>query len=163
LKWLVDVHFCPVRIIHQGNKKNPGKVIENPLLTSKGRSVMSIAMEDNQINILRYLVVEKKMSIFETKDLNLALGTLDSVLKSPDPQSDMIADYSNYYRSDENNIDERDAQGSRSRSNSMVGLTNMKSEYDLNDSKTVSSLSDAVRTISFFLQQLNLLAHLSFF
>lgn len=54
---------------------------------------MSIAMEDNKVHILRYLVVEKKMSIYETKDLNLALGMLDSVLKMPSEKNLTAQDF----------------------------------------------------------------------
>ena len=66
---------------------------------------MSIAMEDNKLNILRYLVVEKQMSVYETKDLNLALGMLDSVLKmSPDDsRSDEMMASNDYYTENEHN------------------------------------------------------------
>lgn len=74
--------MCPIRIITTGNK-GAGKLANSPLLTSKGRSVLSIAMENKHVDVIRYLVVEKNMSLSEIEDLPTALNILDTVLRSP--------------------------------------------------------------------------------
>ena len=157
LKWLVDVHFCPIRIFRAGNKRNPGKTIEDPILTSKGRSVVSIAMEDNKIEILRYLVVEKKMSIYETKDINLALGMLDCVLKTPSNKCrttnsrkpNITMNFEDYYCSE--GMDERDTQRIGEDINVARSYHEMVAPYspsnisvDSSDTKTVKTVADAV-------------------
>ena len=80
VRWLVDVQFCPIYVLSTGNKdtkldsaidagsdvfkklndtlehKNEEcRVSQLPTLrTSKGRSVLSIAMETKHVGILRY-------------------------------------------------------------------------------------------------------------
>lgn len=80
LRWLVDVHFCPISLVRTGNRK-PEK--ENtPIVTSKGRSVLNIAMSKQNVETMRYLVSEKKVSVYEIKDLNTSLKALEAVLIS---------------------------------------------------------------------------------
>lgn len=52
------------------------------LQTSKGRSVMDIAMEMKNVGILKYLVNERGVSVHEVKDLALVLGALESMIKA---------------------------------------------------------------------------------
>jgi hypothetical protein len=80
VRWLIDQHYCPVKLLRTvGNKKvkqSSGVLI----LTSKGRSVLSIAIDRLKVDILRYLVVECGVSIFEAKDLQTSLRALESAL-----------------------------------------------------------------------------------
>jgi hypothetical protein len=81
VRWLLEERFCPIKKVSSGNgKKRRG--IDIPILTSKGRSVLIIAMNNLKIDILRYLVVEKNVSVFECKDLSLSLRALEAALVS---------------------------------------------------------------------------------
>ena len=97
LRWLVEEHYCPIKkISSSNNKKRKGRDI--PITTSKGRTLLSIAMKNLNVDMLRYLVVDKKMSILEVKDLHTSLRALEAVLLTLPPnrsqntlQSDEIA------------------------------------------------------------------------
>lgn len=81
LRWLLEERFCPVKRIASGNgKQKRGEDI--PILTSKGRSVLSIAMTNLNVEIVRYLVIDKNVSVYEIKDLALCLRVLESALVS---------------------------------------------------------------------------------
>ncbi len=81
LRWLLEERFCPVKKIASGNgKQKRGEDI--PILTSKGRSVLSIAMNNLNVEIVRYLVIDKNVSLYEIKDLSLCLRVLESALVS---------------------------------------------------------------------------------
>lgn len=73
LKFLVDENCCPIRSIRVGgnSKESSNKVI--PIVTSKGRSLLGIAMEGENLNIVRYLVAEKGLSLSSEKDLTQEL------------------------------------------------------------------------------------------
>ena len=57
--WLVDVHFCPIRMTRTGNGNNQ-QVTKELIKTSKKRSVPDIAMTEQRANILQYLINDKK-------------------------------------------------------------------------------------------------------
>lgn len=84
LRWLIDDHFCPITIHRSGGKKNKEATRGNAanstnnssVLTSKGRSVLSIALENLKVDMMRYLVVERCVSIYECKDLRSSLSAL---------------------------------------------------------------------------------------
>jgi hypothetical protein len=82
VRWLMEDHFCPIRVIQSGTGKRSNKAggPDFPILTSKNRSVLSISMESLQVEILRYLAVENGVCIYETKDLTAALRALEAVL-----------------------------------------------------------------------------------
>jgi hypothetical protein len=60
-----------------------GKKAEGPILTSKGRLPLSIALLHHKLDIVRYLVADKGMSLFEEKPSNgdFALANFTSLLK----------------------------------------------------------------------------------
>jgi hypothetical protein len=92
VRWLVDVHFCPIfmtQLTNHNDTKDDG-MNKQPLLTSKGRSALYQAMSTQQIDILRYLVCEKGMSLFEVKDLRTVLLNLELVLGRLPAQVDQI-------------------------------------------------------------------------
>ncbi|VEU44554.1 unnamed protein product [Pseudo-nitzschia multistriata] len=78
LKWLVDENQCELWSISTSDDTNN----LTPILTSDSRSLLSIALAKNSIDIIRYLVVEKGMRLSDEKDLPVdrLLQTLDSVL-----------------------------------------------------------------------------------
>jgi hypothetical protein len=59
VRWLVDEHCCP--ILYQMTRGNRNRV--NLICTSKGRSMLSISMETQNIGLVRYLVAEKNLSM----------------------------------------------------------------------------------------------------
>lgn len=81
LRWLVDTHGCPISL----EKTNvPPSQHKNYVVTSKGRSVMDLAMTGRQkIDILRYLVVEKNLRVQDAKNPKLAVSALDALLRQP--------------------------------------------------------------------------------
>ena len=78
VKWLASERYCPVRVV-----RKRGKQKEGPLLTSRGRSPLGMALADQKLDIVRYLIAEKNMSFFEEKDLPMdaALASFASMLK----------------------------------------------------------------------------------
>ena len=52
-KWLIESNHCPIATSSQCDRK---QYLE-PLLTSKGKDVLSIAMKYNYVPLVRYLVV----------------------------------------------------------------------------------------------------------
>lgn len=99
VRWLVDVQHCPVHTISTGHTKRGGmlsaagiKCLALPseqrhdfvptLKTSKGRSVLDIAMKTQHVGILKYLINEKNVSVYEVDDLELALGAVEALSKA---------------------------------------------------------------------------------
>lgn len=82
VRWLVEDHFCPIKVIRTGSSKKTkrGGSADQLILTSKGRSVLTIAMTSLNVEILRYLVVDNSVSIYESKDLKSSLRALEAVL-----------------------------------------------------------------------------------
>jgi hypothetical protein len=82
VRWLMEDHFCPIKVIRMGSGKKPkrGGSADLPILTSKSRSVLGIAMGCLHVDILRYLVVDCGVSIYESKDLKGSLRALEAVL-----------------------------------------------------------------------------------
>jgi len=84
VRWLMDDHFCPIKLIRTGSGKRArrGMAGDVPILTSKGRSVTTIAMSSLKIDILRYLVIERDVSVYEAKDLKISLRALEAALQA---------------------------------------------------------------------------------
>ena len=84
VRWLMEDHFCPVKVIRTagGAKKSKEGSQDYPILTSKGRSVLTIAMDNIHVNVLRYLVIDCGFSIYESKDLKGSLRALEAVLNA---------------------------------------------------------------------------------
>lgn len=82
VRWLMEDHFCPIKVIRTGSGKKPkrGGSADQLILTSKNRSVLTIAMTSLHVEILRYLVVDNGVSIYESKDLLSSLRALEAVL-----------------------------------------------------------------------------------
>ena len=90
VRWLMDDHFCPIKLIRTGSGKRAKRGMTGtdvPILTSKGRSVMTIAMGGLKIDILRYLVIERDVSVYEAKDLKSSLRALEAALQALPPMS----------------------------------------------------------------------------
>jgi hypothetical protein len=66
VKWLSIEHWCPLRVVGRGRKS------DGPLLSSKGRSPLGVALSDQKLDIVHFLVAEMKMSFYEESDLATA-------------------------------------------------------------------------------------------
>lgn len=78
LKWLVDKHGCPISI----NKDSRTGRLQS-VQTSAGRSLVDLAMTGKpKLAVLRYLVMEKNLSVMDTKDPSLAPRTLEALLRA---------------------------------------------------------------------------------
>lgn len=75
LKWLVDEHCCPIKSMRVSGKTAHNAGTYTPIVTSKGRSLLGIAMETGNLPIMRYLVVEKSISVAGEKDITTTMLT----------------------------------------------------------------------------------------
>ena len=79
IKWLVDIKCVP---LHKSSKKSKRKgPRDGTLTTSKGKTILELAIISNNIDVVRYLVCDKNISILSYRDLSSALVTLESALK----------------------------------------------------------------------------------
>ena len=83
LKWLVDDNCCPIKSVRVSGKAKELSNRYTPIVTSKGRSLLGIAMENEVVDIVRYLVVNKGISIAGEKDVTpgMLMRNLDKVLR----------------------------------------------------------------------------------
>ena len=89
VRWLIDVHYCPIKMLRTGNK-NKGTTDEL-LATSKGRNILDFVMAGKHVDMLRYLVREKGVSVHEIKDLKTSLNALEAILSSAN-DDDFLSD-----------------------------------------------------------------------
>jgi len=80
VRWLIDDHFCPIKLIRTGSGKKSRSGADVPILTSKGRSLLSIAIDRVKVDIMRYLVIECGVSIYESTELKSSLRALEAAL-----------------------------------------------------------------------------------
>jgi hypothetical protein len=84
LKWLIEEHCCPLRSIRiSSGRQRDAAGTYTPILTSKGRSLLGIALENRNIDIVHYLVVKKRMMITAEKGISNEILTqnLDLALR----------------------------------------------------------------------------------
>jgi hypothetical protein len=83
LEWLVDENCCPIKSVRVTGlgKDSYGKY--TPIVTSKNRSLLGIAMENESVDIVRYLVVDKGIALAGEKDVtaDMLMRNLDVVLR----------------------------------------------------------------------------------
>jgi len=79
LSWLVDGHCCPVSVKRDVRTGKPLSI-----QTSAERTLIDIAMTGKKVKveILRYLIVDKNMSLSDTKATGLASRTLEALLRA---------------------------------------------------------------------------------
>jgi hypothetical protein len=61
VRWLLSEHSCPFKV----DVKSKGKVKAVPIETSKGRSPLRLAIKRKNEDILKFLVAEHGLSLFE--------------------------------------------------------------------------------------------------
>ena len=75
----MDVKCVP---LHKSSKKKKCKVPhDGTLTTSRGKTILELAIASRNIDVVRYLVCDKNISILSYKDLGTALITLEAALK----------------------------------------------------------------------------------
>jgi len=83
LQWLVDERHCPIVM----SVRNRDKTEHVPVLSSTRKSVLDIAMANIDINIVRWLIIEKKFDINHCNNLSLALANLKACLYQIDSRN----------------------------------------------------------------------------
>lgn len=53
MEWLVSEHYCPLRVLRSSSSRDLV-----PLLTSHGRSALGIALENENLGIVQFLISE---------------------------------------------------------------------------------------------------------
>lgn len=79
VKWLVETHDCPISV-----KRDPRTGLKLSVQTSANRTLIDLAMTgkfQKKASILSYLV-QRGLSVTDTKDPNLAPKTLQSMMKA---------------------------------------------------------------------------------
>lgn len=79
LRWLVDVHHCPIKRIRTGNRYK-SQTDDEIITTSKGRSIVEIAMSSKSVDILNYLINVKELGFEGVRSVDIALGALRAVI-----------------------------------------------------------------------------------
>lgn len=71
LKWLVDENCCPIKSVRVSGRCRDSSNSFTEISTSKGRSLLGIALENRNVGIVRYLVVEKGIQLGGEKDITM--------------------------------------------------------------------------------------------
>lgn len=99
LKWLVDENCCPIKSLRlSGSRESAGSY--TPIVTSKGRSLLGIALENRNVDIVRYLVVRKGISLASEQDI-----TFEMLLRNLDRVLHLLPEDVDSSQQDENTID----------------------------------------------------------
>uniref|UniRef100_A0A7S3Q105 RING-type domain-containing protein n=1 Tax=Chaetoceros debilis TaxID=122233 RepID=A0A7S3Q105_9STRA len=95
LMWLVDMHYCPIKMINTGNKN--GQMSKELIETSQGRTIIDIAIENKCIEVLEYLINEKDISLLDGKKSKdtASLAALEEVLRAATPTHEHLDDKMN--------------------------------------------------------------------
>ena len=71
LKWLVDENCCPIKSVRVSGRCRDSSNSFTEIVTNKGRSLLGIALENRNVGIIRYLVVEKGIQLSGEKDITM--------------------------------------------------------------------------------------------
>eukprot|EP00979_Chaetoceros_neogracilis_P004319 scaffold765_cov151-Chaetoceros_neogracile.AAC.18 len=83
-KWFIETLKCPIN----PSRRKPSALVQvkfacvgnDPVLSSKGKAVLDLAMEAQELGILYYLIIEKGVSVMQYRNLRVALRTLEATL-----------------------------------------------------------------------------------
>jgi FYVE zinc finger len=83
LKFLVDDNCCPIKSVRVAGSGKDSASKYTPIVTSKGRSLLGIALENENLQILRYLVAEKGIMLSGERDVtqDLLCRNLEKLLR----------------------------------------------------------------------------------
>lgn len=90
VRWLLEDHFCPIKRVVKSSSGKKGGKSDSMIRTSNDRTVLSIALSSMNIEMVRYLVVDRGVSIYEAKDLKDALRSLEAALHILPPPEDAL-------------------------------------------------------------------------
>jgi len=62
--WMSEIHHCPLKMINTGNNK---QITSSLISTSKGRNVVDIALDHRRIEVLKYLVNQRNLPLYQGK------------------------------------------------------------------------------------------------
>jgi hypothetical protein len=140
----VDTHCCPLRSIRIGGRGERSSERSSgsftPILTSRGRSLLGLAMEKDNIDMLRYLVVEKRMALKAERDLNttVLIRVLDCALRS-------ILPTQSQWERDESVIEVSNQSEEAWRADEALAYE--LAEQERRDQNSLGSVDDAVRCV----------------
>mmetsp|Transcript_699 Transcript_699/g.1112 ORF Transcript_699/g.1112 Transcript_699/m.1112 type:complete len:476 (-) Transcript_699:81-1508(-) len=85
LKWFIEILRCP---INSSKRKSPAVVVAanfsfvgaEKVVSSRGKSVLDLAMEAQNLGILHYLIIEQGVSVMQYRNMRVALRTLETAL-----------------------------------------------------------------------------------
>ncbi len=139
LIWLVDVHHCPLKMTNTNNRHKQSTL--QLIKTSSGRTVLDIAIEDKKVDILQYLVNEKRVPMSSDNKKNAqALSALEAVLKAM-PESPRYMD-KNKFRSINNNNTSYSRRKLQTVNPKCNNLYNMDDENDEADCSSIYDSDD---------------------
>jgi len=83
LRWLVDTLGCPISTeLSTGSLTATKSTTNQSLRTSKGRSLIDLALNGKKKpDIVRYLIVEKKLSVKDSNNTPLLLNAIDNYIR----------------------------------------------------------------------------------
>lgn len=67
--------------MYSKRSSNNSRIGNEAIVTSKGRSVLNLAMETQKLDFQRYLIVERNVNIFQYTNLRVALRNLEMCLQ----------------------------------------------------------------------------------
>jgi hypothetical protein len=84
LKWFIETLKCP---INSSKRKSPAVVNAKfsfvgteKVVSSRGKSVLDLAMEAQHLGILHYLIFEQGVNVMQYRNMRVALRTLETAL-----------------------------------------------------------------------------------
>jgi hypothetical protein len=84
-KWLAETLFCPIDSTRRKttllSPRNLNIVHEENVLTLQEKSVLDLAMETQELGILYYLIIEKKVNVMQYRNLNVTLRAFVAALR----------------------------------------------------------------------------------
>lgn len=83
LRWLVEDNCCPIKSVRVSGRSQNTAGKFTPVVTSRGKSLLGIALENCNVHIVRYLVVKKGISLYGESDItpSMLIRNLDAVLR----------------------------------------------------------------------------------
>lgn len=80
VRWLVSERYCPLEVMDPKRRSKNEVVV--PIVTSRGKSALEIALLHQRLDIVHYFVAEQGMSMFNLKNIgaDVAISNLTTLL-----------------------------------------------------------------------------------
>lgn len=81
VRWLVSERYCPLEAMDP-KRRSKNEVVFVPIVTSKGKTALEIALLHQRLDIVHYFVAEQRMSMFNLKNIgaDVAISNLTTLL-----------------------------------------------------------------------------------